>query len=258
MYGSQIVNHPLNEAMQSAPLISIIVAVFNGSATLQNCLDSIVAQTYPHKELIVMDGGSSDGTVGLLEANSDAITYWESKADNGIAHAWNKGLRKSRGEWILFIGADDRLHDATVLSDMATLMADDADSDLVYGQIVFGDGPYANNILGRPFDWSTYRRRMLIPHTGCFQRRRLFDELGDFDESYKVAIDYEIFLRKPALKARFVPRMVTIMGGGGMSTRQAKRTLWEGRQAQLKNKVDSKFKIEMWHAIYQLRGMFKL
>lgn len=246
----------LRDATCDSPMISVVVAVYNENATIQKCLESIAAQTYLNKELIVMDGGSSDGTVSLLQTNSQAITYWESEADNGIAHAWNKGLRKSRGEWILFIGADDRLHDATVLSDAAALMADDAQSDLIYGQIVFGDGPYANNILGRPFEWSTYRRRMLIPHTGCFQRRRLFDELGDFDESYKVAIDYEIFLRKPALKARFVPRMVTIMGGGGISTRQVKRTLWEGRQAQLKNKVDSRLKIEMWHAIYQLRGVF--
>ncbi len=66
------------------PLISVIVAVYNGAKTLQHCIDSVANQAYPHKELIIMDGGSTDGTVDILEANDDRIGYWESKPDRGI------------------------------------------------------------------------------------------------------------------------------------------------------------------------------
>lgn len=246
------VNSESNSA-HSSPLISIIIAVFNGAATLQKCLDSVAMQTYPNKELVVMDGGSSDGTVSILKANGSSITYWESVQDNGIAHAWNKGLRKSQGEWVIFIGADDQLYDATVLSDMAKLLGGDTENDLVYGKIVFSDGSYAGKVLGQPFNWITYKRRMMIPHTGCFQRKALFNEIGEFDESFRIAVDYEIFLRKPLIKAKFVPRLITAMGGEGMSTQQAILTLKEGRLAQIKNKVDSRIKIEMWHALYQFR-----
>lgn len=241
--------------MHTLPFISIIVAVYKGSATLQRCLDSVAMQTYPNKELIVMDGGSTDGTVRILEGNSDAITYWESKTDNGIAHAWNKGLQKSMGDWIIFIGADDELHDASVLADMAMLLRANMESDLVYGQIVFGEGPLAGTVLGQPFDWEKHKRRMLIPHTGCFQRSSIFNEIGAFDDSFRIAVDYEIFLRKPSIKAMFIPRLITIMGSEGISTQQAVRSFKEARQAQLKNSVDSKIKIEFWHAIYQIRHL---
>lgn len=251
-------NDEVNNSFRSSPLISVIIAVFNGSGTLQKCLDSVASQTYLEKEVIVIDGGSSDGTVDLLRDNGSTITYWESEPDKGIAHAWNKGLKKSNGEWIIFIGADDRLHDASVLSDMAITLCDDLESDLVYGQILFGDGRFENIILGDSFDWAIYRRRMLIPHTGCFQRKSLFKELGDFDESYKVAMDYEIFLRKPGLKAKFIRRLVTVMGGEGMSTKLGKYSLLEGRRAQLKHGVDMRIKVEVWHLIYQFRNMLEL
>lgn len=245
-----------------SPSICIIIAVFNGAKTIQRCIDSIADQSYPNKKLIIIDGGSTDGTVDIIKNNREVIAYWVSEPDRGIAHAWNKGLAQTKSDWILFLGVDDQLHDTNVLSDIATLLSCDSESDLVYGQIVFGDGPYVNNILGSPFKRHIHKRRMMIPHTGCFQRYSLFEELGKFDESFKVAMDYEFFLRKPSIKARFVLRLITTMGGSGMSTQQTKSTLKEGLLAQIKNHVDLKIKIEMWHALYQIRhvinkGLFR-
>ena len=89
------------------PLISIIVAVYNGEKTLQRCIDSVFSQTYPHKELIIIDGGSTDGTVDILQTNNDKITYWKSEPDNGIYQAWNKALDHAKSDWICFLGSDD-------------------------------------------------------------------------------------------------------------------------------------------------------
>jgi glycosyltransferase involved in cell wall biosynthesis len=83
---------------ESQPLLTVIVAAFNGAKTLQQCIDSVVQQTYGNKERIIIDGGSRDGTVDLLKKNDCAISYWVSESDNGIYHAWNKGLSRAKGE----------------------------------------------------------------------------------------------------------------------------------------------------------------
>jgi glycosyltransferase involved in cell wall biosynthesis len=86
--------------MTSKPLISVIVAVYNGAKTLQRCIDSVSDQTYPNKELIIIDGGSTDGTIEIIRSNQDQITYWQSEPDNGIYHAWNKALDHASGDGI--------------------------------------------------------------------------------------------------------------------------------------------------------------
>lgn len=96
----------IDEAMiqETAPLITIIVAVFNGKATLQQCIDSVIQQTYSNRERIIIDGGSKDGTVELLEKNRSKFSYWIFEPDRGIYNAWNKGLEQAHGEWICFLG----------------------------------------------------------------------------------------------------------------------------------------------------------
>jgi glycosyltransferase involved in cell wall biosynthesis len=236
--------------------ISVIIAAYNGASTIQQCIESVANQTYPHKELIIMDGASKDATVSILERNTSQIEYWESREDRGIAHAWNKALKHATGDWVIFLGADDRFHDECVLSDMADVLHNDTVHDVVYGQIIFEGGPVHGMVMGGISDLSALKRKMIIPHTAAFQRRTYFDEVGLFDETFKIAIDYEILLRKKQLSALFVNRRIAVMGGEGISTRLVMKTLREFRMAQLKNKVDWRFKIEAWHAFYQLRHQF--
>src|SRR5690348_14220883 len=91
------------------PRVSLIIAVYNGASTIVKCLNSVAAQTYGSRELIVIDGGSTDGTVDILRCNADQLSYWISEPDTGVYNAWNKGLARARGEWIAFLGADDYL-----------------------------------------------------------------------------------------------------------------------------------------------------
>lgn len=92
---------------EATPIVSIIVSVLNGKTTLQQCIDSVERQTYPNRELIVIDGGSRDGTLELLAENGGKISAWVSAPDRGIYNAWNKGLALAQGKWICFLGADD-------------------------------------------------------------------------------------------------------------------------------------------------------
>jgi glycosyltransferase involved in cell wall biosynthesis len=206
------------------PRITIIVAVFNGAATLQQCIDSVAGQTYPNKELIIIDGASRDGTVDLVRRNASSIAYWISEPDKGIYNAWNKGVRQAKGEWICFLGADDYFWKPDVLEQLvAQLSAVLPTVFAAYGQVMLltaDDVPlYA---IGDP--WSAmktrFRHLMCIPHQGVMHRRSLFEEKGPFDESFRIAGDYELLLR--VLKdgdAAFIPDLiVTGMRQGGVSS----------------------------------------
>ena len=248
----------MSHSKDRLPMISIVIAVFNGAKTIQQCVDSIVNQTYPYKELIIMDGASKDATVSILERNTSQIAYWESKDDRGIAHAWNKALEHAKGDWILFLGADDHLHDPNVLSDFAEILGGDIGTDLIYGQVVYDGGINDKKIFGSEFDSRVLRWRMNIPHTACFQRKKFLQGVGQFDEDFKIAIDYEILLRKKSLSGRYVARLVSRMGGWGVSSRLTSKTLREFRAAQIKNRVTNRWQIEFMHAFYQLRHQFNI
>jgi glycosyltransferase involved in cell wall biosynthesis len=233
--------------------ITIIIAVFNGAGTIQECLNSIKRQSYLDYEIIVMDGGSTDRTKDVLLRNNDEIAYWESNKDRGIAHAWNKALDLSKGDWILFLGADDYLFDENVLSDMAPVLESDKCNDLVYGEIQFKGGEYDGKFFGEPCDLGVLKRRMNFPHTATFHRKCFFDELGRFDEKFKIAIDYELVLRKKNLMLSYFKRPVSVMGGEGVSSTLIAETHREFRLAQLKNQVSSSYVIQFWYVYYRCR-----
>ncbi|MGZ4970754.1 MAG: glycosyltransferase family 2 protein, partial [Methylobacter sp.] len=164
---------------KDAPLISIIIAVFNCAKTLQQCIDSVAQQTYANKELIIIDGGSKDGTVDVLESNGDKLGYWLSEPDNGIYNAWNKGLSQAKGEWICFLGADDFFWDAQVLERMAAQLATvPADIRVAYGQIMLLNNDGKNLYpIGEPWQGvkERFKQVMSIPHPGLMHRRGLFE-----------------------------------------------------------------------------------
>lgn len=188
---------------EERPLITVIVAVLNCSKTLEHCIKSITEQSYPCVELIVMDGGSTDGSMSIINSYSDKIAYWESKPDRGIYHAWNKALKHSCGEWVCFLGADDYFWNDRVLADLTThlIRASYSGIKVLYGQaarvdcsgkIIKLQGKPWNKIglqmrHGMPFD---------LPHPGLMHHCSLFEEHGLFDESFKIAGDYEFLLRE--------------------------------------------------------------
>lgn len=227
---------------QRKPLISIIIAVRNGAITLQRCIDSIATQTNSHYELILMDGASTDGTLGIIEENQSNIAYWESKPDGGIYHAWNKALAHAKGEWICFLGADDYFWSDQVLEQLAErLAAVPDDCRVVYGQVALINS--SGEVLayaGEP--WSETKRAfiqlMALPHQAVLHRRGLFEAHGNFDERFRIAGDYELLLRElKTHDALFLPDLVIAgMQQGGISSdpSQSLRLLKEIRKAHQK------------------------
>ena len=210
--------------MSTLPTFSVVVAVYNGASTVQRCLDSVYSQEGAAVELVVADGGSTDGTVELLWANDGRIAYWESNPDRGICHAWNKAIDHTSGEWILFLGADDWLAAADTLKRAAPLLEElGSEVRVAYGRVDLVDAN--DNVTGksgRP--WKQAERDFhpsnTIPHQAVFHRRRLFAEIGGFDERFGIVGDYELLTRAFASEPpEFIDLTVSRFRQGGLSGR---------------------------------------
>ena len=228
----------LNEANNNVTRITVVVAVYNGAKTLQTCLDSINGQTHQIRELIIIDGGSTDGTVEIVKKNSLKISYWESSPDRGIYHAWNKALTHATGDWVYFLGADDVLHDQYVLEKFVSKMREVAIPPLVaYGKIEYCKGD-KRRVMGEEWRKIRYKIKsgMYIRHQGMFHHKNLFVKCGRFDERYQIAGDYHLLLRSlrydlPIFLGDFI---IADQYAGGKSSERASRwkVLREFRAAQ--------------------------
>lgn len=216
---------------QASPLISVVIAVRNGAATLQRCLDSVFEQEAGIAELVVIDGASTDGTQAIVRRNAANIAFSVSEPDRGIYHAWNKALNHVRGEWVSFLGVDDRLAGPDVLHQAVRMLRSlSTGSRVAYGKarLVGPDGADVG-VVGAP--WAQLRagflRQMNIPHQAVLHRRSLFDLRGRFDETYRICGDYELLLRELIEhEPLFMPDLIVAeMGTSGLSMRSANEAL---------------------------------
>lgn len=228
--------------MSSGPRISVIVAVKNRATTLARCLESVPEGV----ELLVADGGSTDGSAEIVRRAAARLSWWCSEPDGGVYAAWNKPLRHATGDWILFLGGDDWIASP---EDWGTIGArlDQLPHDVrvAYGpvRLVAASGREVA-VVGEPWERAgpLFRRQMSLPHQGVFHRRELFAAVGSFDESYRIAGDYELLLRElPAHPAAFLGADVVVaaMTTGGLSLQAANTLLHlrEIRRAQERHGV---------------------
>lgn len=244
---------------KSAPIISIIIAVYNGAKTLQQCIDSVAQQSYPNKELIIIDGGSRDGTVGLLEANNNKINFWISEPDRGIYNAWNKGLAQASGEWVCFLGADDFFWDNEALERMSVALQNvPPDVRLAYSRIMLFtvDGKQLFPV-GEPWEKmkTLFKQGMCLPHQGVMHRRNLFEQNGNFDESFRIGGDYELMLRElKSAEAKFIPDIIAVaMRQGGLSSNPSS-TVEAMRDIRRAQKMHGQY----WPTLFWLSAMVRV
>lgn len=223
----------MNNLIDRAPLlpaidVAIVIAVYNGASTLERCLDSVARQTNRAAQVVVMDGGSSDGTQEVLARRGDVVTTWVSEPDHGIYDAWNKALRHVTAEWVAFLGADDYLWDEYVLERFAEKLKQlPEDVPFVYGRLVEVDAagtPMEEH--GVPWDQVSGRfpYEMVLPHPGMLHRRAVFFDERGFDPVYRIAGDYALL--RPVLIRKapaFVDFRVAGAQEGGVSSRPDRR-----------------------------------
>lgn len=200
-----------------SPKISIITATLNNLAGLRLTAASIQSQTFRGFEHVVVDGGSSDGTVEWLATESDSMR-WLSEPDSGIADAMNKGLSMSMGDWVLFLHAEDTFVDDESLEEAMSVVLN-TEADIVSHDVEFIEGHRSRIYKSHGFDWRINFKT--IPHQGAFSRRTLFDRIGYFDTGLAIGMDYDFFLRAHRQGARLGlgEKVISRMPATGVSSK---------------------------------------
>jgi glycosyltransferase involved in cell wall biosynthesis len=210
--------------------ISIVTAVYNGRDTIADAIESAFAQTGAAFELIVIDGGSSDGTKDVLNAYADRLAVLVSEPDSGIYDALNKGIRRATGEVVGFLHSDDLFADQHVLQRVADAFAD-PEVQAVYGDLLYvrKDRPDEVVRCWRSGEFSRGRLGWgwMPPHPTFYVRRSVYERLGMFDTSYRIAADYDCMLRflGTGMKVGYIPEVLVKMRVGGASNRSLKNIL---------------------------------
>jgi len=229
------------------PIISVIVVCKNPGPRLPAALGSIWDQRPVPAELIVVDGGSTDGTREWLESQRSRIATLISEPDRGVYDAMNKGLAAAHGDWVLFLGADDRLAGETVLGEAIHWMGENK-ADVAIGEAAYDDGriyqlgPRVNPVA-----------RNFVHHQAAFYRRKLFHEHGCFDPSLAIMADYEFNLRLWKKHAGFksLPLCIATCGSGGLS--DAGRWHGYGEEIRVRHRYFSWWHCLPWDTLSVLR-----
>jgi glycosyltransferase len=216
--------------------ISIITAVYNRVSTIGTALASLTGQTYLDTEHVVIDGGSSDGTLAELARHGARDMRLVSEPDNGIYDALNKGLSMASGEVVGVLHSDDAFASATVLERVARRFADSA-VDAVYGDLDYiaadGTGRIRRHWRAGVFDRASLALGWMPPHPTLFLRRRVIERHGGFDPSYAIAGDYDAILRyfnAPGFRAEYIPDVLVRMRAGGASNGSLSRLMTKSRE----------------------------
>jgi len=217
-------NQAINSRIYKPMKISIITIVYNREKYIAECIESVLNQTYPNVEYLVIDGGSNDGTQKRIETYRDKIAYYISEKDEGIFDALNKGIKNATGDIIGILNSDDFFSNTEVLNDVFKAFQR-SKADLVYAKGLFVDKDKPEKIK-RIYPSDPFRKWFLrfgwIPlHTTIFVKKEVFDKYGLYNPGYTIASDYEISLRwfqNDEIKKYFLDNWVVKMRLGGLST----------------------------------------
>lgn len=215
--------------MKILPLVSIIIATYNSDDFLNQAINSILVQTYPNYELIIIDGGSTDNTIKIVKSYEEKINYWISEPDRGVYDAWNKGITVAKGDWICFVGSDDVLLPTCLFSYVEYILNCNLKLEFISSRIeLVRQDLSVIQVVGEPWSWQKFKRKMVTYHLGCFHSKELFNKYGVFNSSYKVSGDYEMLLRpRETLLAGYIPNITAKMRTDGISNTQLYKAIKE-------------------------------
>lgn len=249
------------------PSVSIISATKNADRFLKQSIESVYTQTYPNIEYIVIDGGSTDGTIKILklfdkrlktnDKRSKIKLKWVSEKDRGIADAFNKGVGMAHGDFIYFLGADDVLKTPDVIGKM--MEGVDPDKDMIVcgriERIKQGkkyESVYASSLRFFPL---MLLYKMGLPHQGMFMNKKFFETYGLFDITLKYAMDYELLLRAYHNFPNVILKDVVVAGWreGGVGNKKLFEVLEEYHSIRIKNRIAHPFMLKVIHEIVKAR-----
>ena len=237
--------------MNNIPKVSIIIATYNSANDIEGALNSVLNQTLQDWECIVIDGASKDDTVAKVNKYEEKDSRIEiySEPDKGIYDAFNKGWKKAKGEWIYYLGSDDRLKPEG-LSKILKGATDD--SDVVYGGVetIFPDGSI---VKSRVFPLKHIRIHMMVCHQAILMRRCVIEKLGGFRTEYKRKADFDIVQRSylAGYKFKYVDVRIAVFSYTGVTSDFSVKEDMERLRINKKNKSNAWPWFFFW--IYEIR-----
>jgi glycosyltransferase involved in cell wall biosynthesis len=226
--------------------VSIITVTYNSAKYVEDCINSIIRQSYPQIEYIVVDGNSTDGTLDIIKKFSPHISKWISEEDGGMYDALNKGMRLATGDIVGILNSDDVLASADVISEIVRCFKEN-NIDSLYGDLVYVEPNDLQKVLrfwkGLPYDRKRFNYGWMPAHPTFYIRRELVDNYGGYESHYFTAADFEFmarYLYRFKISSYYLPKLIVKMRAGGASNESFSRRLRANRRdylAMKKNKI---------------------
>ncbi len=227
---SKILKNYSHRNHKNKPLVSIVTVCLNSERYIEQAILSVISQTYANIEYIIIDGGSTDRTIEIIRKYGNFVAHWISQKDSGLFDAMNKGIACSNGEFICFLNSDDFFY-----SDKSVEYA--AQEMIRGGDFIYGKAYFFSSSQHKIIAYSEVKSRDLIfssiCHQSAFCRRSVFDKLGNFNLSYKIAADYEFIVKcfmHPGIKKLFMNKVISSVRAGGNSDKNRNISLKEKRK----------------------------
>ena len=215
--------------------VSIITATFNCSDTIEDCLSCVQNQSYHEIEKIIIDGGSTDGTLEVIKRYKDKVDYWISEPDRGIYDALNKGIRMARGDVIGILHSDDLFADNFVVETVVDCFFRNS-VDSCYGDLVYVSRDDTKKVVrywkAGEFKREKFKYGWMLPHPTFFVKRVIYERYGLFNLAMGSAADYELMLRflyKQRISTMYIPKILVKMRVGGQSNKALKNRIIANR-----------------------------
>ena len=251
--------------MNKNPKISIITVAFNSVKTIQDTIESILLQDYKNIEYIIIDAGSSDGTVEIIKSFGDKITYFISESDHGIYDGMNKGIKAASGDLIGILNSDDFYPNNFILSNVAKTFVNNQ-CDAVYGDLVYVRDYDKNKIVRywQAGDYSALKIKngWMLPHPTFFVKKSIYDRFGLYNTELKSAADYEMILKllyKQNISVKYIPMILVNMRMGGASNSSLINRIKANKEdglAWTKNQLNKPMFIRIKKPLQKVRQFF--
>ncbi len=251
--------------MVKNPKISIITVSFNSVRTIQDTIESILLQDYKNIEYIIIDAGSTDGTVEIIKSFRDKINYFISESDNGIYDGMNKGIKAASGDLIGILNSDDFYPNNFILSNVAKTFFHNQ-CDAVYGDLVYVKDCDKNKIVRywQAGDYSALKitNGWMLPHPTFFVKKSIYDRFGLYNTELKSAADYEMILKllyKQNISVQYIPMILVNMRVGGASNSSLMNRIKANKEdglAWTKNQLNKPMFIRIKKPLQKVRQFF--
>jgi len=233
MFTNNILLHNHNSKQHLEMIkVSVITVVYNNETFIANAIESVLSQTYSNIEYIIIDGGSSDGTLEIINRYKNKVHKVVSEKDKGIYDAMNKGIALATGEVVGILNSDDVYYSDNVIEEIAEIFNNNLKADAVFGNLVYCEQANINKVvrrwITRPHYNTFFEDGEIPPHPGLFVKKSVYNAVGGYNLSYKIAADYEFMIRAfraSHFKLIFINKFLVRMRLGGASNKSLKNII---------------------------------